>query len=464
MSIKGNAESNVLRGRISDPDKIHGLSAYELDVMAGYDGTLEEWLKYVRGDFDERVEEAKAEFNAEVDNVIVPRAKGELSEATYHAVERGSRELTRYTDEQKEVLENAAAVLDEKEVLLWKNPNTSEAFPSGTISIDYTSIEGIRDREDIDSLRIVFFTRTIGNIVLPSVQVKFGQSGRIHYDEGFTGDDGKRHSRSYLRDFLVQITGNIQFEGADPDNNVCIPYKIYGVKNSEINVAETVKDICDNTYANALVGSSTIYGGDAILLDDVSPLVKVKVDMSNAADGDTATVKSCGKNLLHTNSFTAEAFRDLNSKNATFSLFEGSVNGTFTLGFTDNLGGTSKQGFIVYVVDGTHNSRGKGWGTKFTFSGNLTSVYLTGLSNPPSGSLDNIQLEVGTEKTPFEPYKQGEEITITGGQIVELDPVSPNMTIYHDYTNIHTDITYNKDTNTVIEKLTQAIISLGGNI
>lgn len=52
MSIKGNVESNALRGRISSPEVIHGLSAYEIAVMNGFDGTVEEWLESLLTDED----------------------------------------------------------------------------------------------------------------------------------------------------------------------------------------------------------------------------------------------------------------------------------------------------------------------------------------------------------------------------------------------------------------------------
>lgn len=49
MSIKGSVESNVLRGRVSNPDVIHGKSAYEIAVMHGYKGTEEEWIRAIMG-------------------------------------------------------------------------------------------------------------------------------------------------------------------------------------------------------------------------------------------------------------------------------------------------------------------------------------------------------------------------------------------------------------------------------
>ena len=75
-------------------------------------------------------------------------------------------------------------------------------------------------------------------VILPSVEVKLGQSGNIHFAEGFTGEDGARHSRSYSRPFLVDNVGNIQFEGGDPNNSICIPFQIYGVRNDEYHFPE----------------------------------------------------------------------------------------------------------------------------------------------------------------------------------------------------------------------------------
>ena len=49
MSIKGNVKSNaLLRGRISNPEVIHGLSAYEVAVTNGFEGTEEEWVESLK--------------------------------------------------------------------------------------------------------------------------------------------------------------------------------------------------------------------------------------------------------------------------------------------------------------------------------------------------------------------------------------------------------------------------------
>jgi hypothetical protein len=74
------------------------------------------------------------------------------------------------------------------------------------------------------------------------------------------------------------------------------------------------------------------------------------------------------------------------------------------------------------------------------------------------------QIELGTTATAYEPYKEGETITTTIADGAELNSVAPNMTIYTNTAGAVIDCTYNKDTNIVINKLTQAIINLGGSI
>lgn len=50
MSLTGSAESNnVLRGKLSGLEVIHGHSAYEVAVINGFHGTEEEWLASLTG-------------------------------------------------------------------------------------------------------------------------------------------------------------------------------------------------------------------------------------------------------------------------------------------------------------------------------------------------------------------------------------------------------------------------------
>ena len=76
----------------------------------------------------------------------------------------------------------------------------------------------------------------------------------------------------------------------------------------------------------------------------------------------------------------------------------------------------------------------------------------------------NIQIEIGNTATEYEPYKEGETVNTTVVESVELTSIAPNMTITTNNEGIIIDAVYNRDFNRVVEKLTQAIISLGGTV
>jgi len=85
-----------------------------------------------------------------------------------------------------------------------------------------------------------------------------------------------------------------------------------------------------------------------------------------------------------------------------------------------------------------------------------------------------IQIEEGTAKTEFEPYTDeignhifagGEECLINAdGTVDGVQSIAPNMTLRTDTEGVVLNVKYNQDTNKVIERLIQAIISLGGNV
>lgn len=74
------------------------------------------------------------------------------------------------------------------------------------------------------------------------------------------------------------------------------------------------------------------------------------------------------------------------------------------------------------------------------------------------------QLELDSVATEFEPYVLHEELITTIAEGAELNSIAPNMTILSDTNGVTLECSYSKDTNKIIEQLTHAIISLGGNI
>lgn len=79
-------------------------------------------------------------------------------------------------------------------------------------------------------------------------------------------------------------------------------------------------------------------------------------------------------------------------------------------------------------------------------------------------SFENICVEVGTKATGYEVYK-GEKFTPNAdGTVPDITSLSPNMTILTDTEGVIVECEYIRDSNKVIEKLTNAIIALGGTV
>ena len=194
------------------------------------------------------------------------------------------------------------------------------------------------------------------------------------------------------------------------------------------------------------------------------------------------TVKSCGKNLIpypypiSTVTQNGITFTDNGDGSIT-------VNGTATKQ-TQYLIVRSADNYILpvgsYVVSGSpiqstfdcriQTSHGQVYGEhqakKFDSDGK--TQFFINITVNEGTTVDNLvfkpQLEIGTTATAYEPYIEGETIETTLADGAQLDSIAPNMTIQTDNNAVCIEANYNKDTNIVIEKLTQAIISLGGNV
>lgn len=64
----------------------------------------------------------------------------------------------------------------------------------------------------------------------------------------------------------------------------------------------------------------------------------------------------------------------------------------------------------------------------------------------------------------YEPFKDVATLSIMPEIKTQIDAISPNIIIIPAEYGVVLDVEYNKDTNKVIEELTQAIISLGGRV
>lgn len=252
----------------------------------------------------------------------------------------------------------------------------------------------------------------------------------------------------------------------------------------------------NQAFANALRGSAS---GEVVTLDNVSPVVHtMDVKISGVSDPTAITVKRCGKNILP---YPYSA-----------------LNGTKTMNgitFTDNgdgsitVNGTATAAFSVYLYNNKSSLLGLKPGCTVSVSKNLSDdaqkskVYFSCnyydaeqsmksgvnatyenskagtvtenwvglgiyLHVPKDSSPENLvlrpQIEIGGTPTAYEPYVAAEYTPDADGRVDGVTSLYPHTTLTTDTNGVFIDVGYNKDANKVIEKLEQAIISLGGNV
>ena len=87
-----------------------------------------------------------------------------------------------------------------------------------------------------------------------------------------------------------------------------------------------------------------------------------------------------------------------------------------------------------------------------------------GTELPDDGITFKPQFELGSNASPYEPPTTGSWYTPDNNNMVEFVSNATSMTIVTDTKGVEVECEYNRDANKVIEKLTNAIISLGGNV
>lgn len=190
-------------------------------------------------------------------------------------------------------------------------------------------------------------------------------------------------------------------------------------------IADKLITIADNTaaVAEAVNGAMTTKNGTVFRIEDIADApIKIQTEPG-------AVVKACGKNLIETASVDAEADK-------TKVLFEGSVTGDFVFSclfnYTECKTPTAAQfefminGAVQYMTRGTTNSMSK------KINGTLTRVRFLNWGYGV-GTVDNLQLEIGTAATEHEPYKGVQTATADAdGKVEDIEIIRPTMTIVGD--------------------------------
>lgn len=238
-------------------------------------------------------------------------------------------------------------------------------------------------------------------------------------------------------------------------------------------------------YANALKGTAS---GAAIRVDDVSPLehtVSVKVSGENI-DPETVTVTGCGKNMIDADGLC----NDFLVKNAdgSYTLTKGSntndrisakvpcclpANTQFCLSaeFVSHTTAGASLYAVLTLADGTQFTSGIPFSTSkrvLTSTQPVTQVQVYLQGSEVEGAhitFRNLQVELGGSVTEYEPYNSASATyTLAEDGSCEVTSIAPTMTLLTDNPDVVMDCEYNRDINKAFEQLTQAIISMGGNI
>lgn len=244
-----------------------------------------------------------------------------------------------------------------------------------------------------------------------------------------------------------------------------------------------------NQCANALRGKLF---GTVVRADDVSP-VEHELDIKVIGENiEGVKVNRLGKNLFDISkvkTFTGgkvgvDDYGVTNNKDGTLTVYTHSsaipppaglprtlrdhapslkVGETYTLNVKST--GAAK---MIYLG----NNAQKIWkfGTSMEITEDMLSALVYWYADNTVGTyqiatISDIQIEQGTSATEYEPYKEPiEAIADAEGNVKGLMSLAPNMTLTTDNDGAVIECNYTKDTNKVIEQLTNAIISLGGNI
>lgn len=271
-------------------------------------------------------------------------------------------------------------------------------------------------------------------------------------------------------------------------------------------ITASVIEKTNSLYANVLKGTVTLNKIAPLSFTDVSPLphtVDVRIT-DEIFEYDPITVWRWGKNLCPSDTAQVKKLEWTSSSGSAVTRYGYELRlppGTYTMHAVDTTGkkgSTYLYGVVCNEYDGIavsacHLIVGATYNTQTVTLGE--SDYIMLYYGPEVGTLADAQqifsryvaqVEVGSAKTEYVPYiepttytvqleyllneETGEyAYTMTGDTIPSL---SPNMTLfpgwYHDdlgvWDSLPVEITYNRDTNKVIEQLTNAIISLGGNV
>lgn len=258
----------------------------------------------------------------------------------------------------------------------------------------------------------------------------------------------------------------------DPDGEVTEVVQEPG--QSDMNVMS--QKASTNTFANALKGNAS---GEAVRVDDVSPIAcDMSVKVIGADDVSAVKLQRWGKNLLNADPSKIGRITYIGQSGNTGSRFGYEIHlpaGIYTAHAEDNH--TTKVEYYIYGVINTKHSAFKqlvntvmgSYRPSQTFvidEGDVLYIYNGVDSTDISYGIkpfkaNNIQIELGTTATAYEPYTEPTEYAVNeDGTVDGVTALNPTTTLTTDTVGAIIDVTYTRDANKVVTELISRIAAL----
>ena len=474
----GDEDTGVKAQGDNGKDGESGKSAYEVAVELGFEGTEEEWLESLTADIEKKAAQAieNAEESIEYLEYVAGNAQNRIDDALFEALDRIENEVDGVFDIVQSTGDSVTRVMSQKATTeaLNQRANTLKGKSSGAIVAldDVSPLEhkvGVKlSSKNLLTYPFVNTTRTHSGITFTD-----NGDGTITANGTCTPAEGVPYAEfAVYKGSGEAVYGRLILSGC-PSGGSASTYHIIDSPTGQ-------RDIGDGKvyqhYLNRADIRIRIYPGVTVENLVFKPMLimsetgAVEPFTPYVADDTEVTLTVCDKSLIPypythtTKTMNGVTFTDNGDGSIT-------INGTATAtsSFTLN-SGSLKLSAGEYVISGYVENveivavkNGNSWLKNNSGTFNEGDTFSTITIYIQSGkTLDNVtiypRLEKGT--TPSE-YAR---VTTTLAEGAELTSIAPNMTILTDNAGVVIEAEYNRDSNIVIEKLTQAIISLGGNI
>ncbi len=264
---------------------------------------------------------------------------------------------------------------------------------------------------------------------------------------------------------------------------------VENAKKAEEAAEQAAKKADKNTVANALKGNAK---GEAVCMADISPIEhELSVKVSGVEDITKVNVSKCGKNLFDVSKVIGRNVTGISSRWLTNN-GDGSI--TVSIGSQTSMSGAEPHTLKDYApnlkvgetyrlsADTTVETKkyiyltqcSKSWmfGNALTITEEMLNSrvnwYADSSVDDGIATISNIQIELHTQgatATDFEPYIEPQTFPVNADGTVEgITSRYPSTTLTTDTVGAVIDVEYNRDLNKAFAEITQALISMGGNI